>query len=141
MSPVARRLPVALAVALAAGLLWGCAAGSSRGDDRGTPVTVSDVHTVAGRWTGLLEISGRRHEDFIEMTIRPDGSYELHGARTVGVLDAQGRVEPAGGTLRFVGPRAAATGTLYEKEGRRTLVIDGRSERGVRISVRLNPAR
>ena len=30
---------------------------------------------------------------------------------------------------------------VYEKDGRRTLVIDGRSERDVRVNLRLHPAR
>jgi hypothetical protein len=141
MSRALRPLPAVVAVALVAVLLWGCAAGASRGNDHGTAVPVTDVKTVAGRWSGLLEISGRRHEDFVEVTISPGGTYEVHGARTVGILDAQGRVEAAGGTLRFLGSNAATTGTLYEKDGRRTLVIDGRSQRDVRVNLRLHPAR
>jgi hypothetical protein len=140
MSRALRGVPGAVALALVTALLWGCAAGAGQGNGHGTPVTVADVKTVAGRWSGVLEISGRRHEDFVEVMISPEGSYEMRGARTVGVLDAEGRVEAAGGTLRFLGSRAAGTGTLYAKDGRRTLVVEGRSDRGERVSVRLTPA-
>ena len=132
-----RRLAAALPV-LVVVVLAGCAT-AGRATDHGSPVTVSEVGSVAGRWSGLLEISGRRHEDFIEITISPDGAYEVHGARTIGTLDAQGRVDAADGTLRFRGPRAAATGTLYAKEAVRTLVIEGRSARGERVTARLHP--
>lgn len=119
-------------------LLSGCAA-TGGATDHGRPVPVTDVRSVAGRWSGLLEISGRRHEDFVDVTISPDGAYEVHGARTIGTLDARGRVEAVDGTLRFRGERAAATGTLYANEARRTLVIEGRSDRGTRVTARLHP--
>lgn len=127
-----------LAALAVAALLGGCAAASGR-TDHGNPVPITDVRSIAGRWSGLLEIGGRRHEDFVEVTISPDGAYEVHGARTIGTLDARGRVEVAGGTLRFSGDRAAATGTLYATEARRTLVIEGRSDRGARVTARLHP--
>lgn len=141
MSPEARRLTAAVGVMLVAGLLSGCAAGAGGATAHGTPVAVGDIQSVAGRWSGVMELSGRRHEDFVEVVIGPEGTYQMHGARTVGMLEAQGRVEAAGGTLRFEGPRTAATGTLYTKDARRTLVIEGRSERGGRVTLRLHPAR
>ena len=138
-----RRRPAATwhAAIGALAVLWlaGCAAGAGHGTDPGSRVPVADVGSIAGRWSGLLEISGRRHEDFVEMTINPDGTYRMHGARTIGTLDGQGRVEASGGTLRFQGPRATATGTVYERDARRTLVIEGRSERGERVTARLGP--
>jgi hypothetical protein len=117
-------------------LLTGCAP-TGGATDHGSPVTVTDVRIVAGHWSGLLEISGRRQEDFVELTISPEGTYEMRGARTIGELDAKGRVEAAGGSLQFRGPRATATGTLYATETRRTLVIEGRSERGEGVTARL----
>jgi hypothetical protein len=61
----------------------------------------------------------------------------MHGARTIGELEAQGGVEATGGTLQFRGRRGTATGTLYATETRRTLVIEGRSERGESVTARL----
>lgn len=127
---------VMLGALVVVALLTGCAP-TGGATDHGSPVTVTDVRSVAGHWSGLLEISGRRQEDFVELTISPDGTYEMHGARTIGELDAKGRVAATGGTLQFRGPRATATGTLYATETRRTLVIEGRSERGERVTARL----
>lgn len=129
------------ALLLAAALLSGCA---GRGDGTtadGRPVAVTDARTIAGRWAGLFDLSGHRQPDFVEMTITPDGTYNVKGFRTVGVLDAQGRVEAADGTLRFRGPRATATGRLYEQGAGRTLVIDAQGEAGNTATLRLTPIR
>jgi hypothetical protein len=127
---------VVLGALVVVALLSGCAP-TGGAADHGSPVTVTDVRSVAGHWSGLLEISGRRQEDFVQLTISPDGTYQMHGARTIGALEAQGRVEATGGILQFRGSRATATGTLYATETRRTLVIEGRSERGERVTARL----
>ena len=50
-------------------------------------------------------------------------------------------VEAVEGTLRFRGPRATATGQLYEQDARRTLVIDAKGDGGNRATIRLNPVR
>jgi hypothetical protein len=131
---------VVLGALVVVALLSGCAP-TGGAADHGSPLTVTDVRSVAGHWSGLLEISGRRQEDFVQLTISPDGAYQMHGARTIGALEAQGRVEATGGTLQFRGSRATATGTLYATETRPTLVIEGRSERGERVTARLRSKR
>jgi len=128
---------VVLGALVVVALLSGCAP-TGGATDRGSPVTVTDVRSVAGHWRGLLEVSGRRQEDFVEVTISPDGTYKMQGARTIGELDAQGRVEATGGILQFRGPRATAKGTLYATATQRTLVIEGRSERGEGVTARLH---
>jgi len=127
------------ALLLAVTLLTGCTTrtGGTTGDARRAAVT--DVRAIAGRWSGLLELPGHRQPEYVEMTIAPDGTYNVKGVRTIGVLDVQGRVEAVDGTLRFRGPRATATGQLYEQDARRTLVIDAKGDGGNRATVRLTP--
>jgi hypothetical protein len=129
------------ALLLGVTLLTGCATGTDGTTGDARPAAVSDVRAIAGRWSGLLELPGRRQPEFVEMTIAPDGTYNVKGVRTIGVLDTQGRVEAVDGTLRFRGPRATATGQLYEQDARRTLGIDAKGAGGNRATVRLSPVR
>jgi hypothetical protein len=82
------QLAVVLGALVVVALLSGCAP-TGGAADHGSPVTVTDVQSVAGHWSGLLEISGRRQEDFVQLTIIPDGTYQMHGARTIGVSRAR----------------------------------------------------
>jgi hypothetical protein len=129
------------ALLLVVTLLTGCATRTDGTTGDARPAAVTDVRAIAGRWSGLLELPGHRQPEFVEMTIAPDGTYNVKGVRTIGVLDVQGRVEAVDGTLRFRGPRATATGQLYEQDARRTLVIDAKGDGGNRATVRLNPVR
>ena len=134
-------LGAATALVIGVTLLAGCAARSDGTARDSRPVAVTDVRTIAGRWSGLLELSGHRQPEFVELTIAPEGTYQVKGARTIGVLDGQGQVAAVDGTLRFQGRRATATGRLYERDARRTLVIDATAESGDRATLRLDPMR
>jgi hypothetical protein len=105
-------------------------------------VAVSDVGSVAGKWSGLMELEGGGdREDFVEMTIERDGAYRASGARTIGLMDGKGKVVVADGKLRLDGDKGArATGTLYERSPERSLVVVGALPSGRRFSVRLKPA-
>ena len=95
----------------------GCGTGaSSTSTGLATAVTVSSTSAVTGKWAGLLELKGGGdREDFVELTIDPDGTYRRGASRTVGLMDAKGKVAVAEGKIRLEGERGGrATGTLYE---------------------------
>ena len=57
-------------------VLTACAAGGGA-TSPGTPVTITDVKTVAGRWEGLMSPeTGRERDDFIEVAIGENRTYE-----------------------------------------------------------------
>ena len=123
----------------------GCASGaSSTSAGSATAVAVSDTSAVAGKWTGLMELEGGgSREDFIELTIDRDGTYQAGASRTIGLMDAKGKVTVADGKIRLQGDAGAqATGTLYERAPAtdRSLVIVGAAPNGRRFSVRLRPS-
>ena len=126
-----RRLSVVMAVFVAA-----CATGGGRGVS--TPIT--DLQSIAGRWQGLLDGPSGQQEDFIDVVFNPDGTYHGTGSRTIGVLDASGRAQVQNGRLQLTGEKGATgTGTLFDKDGRRTLIVEMTGPTGKQSSARLSP--
>jgi hypothetical protein len=118
-------------------LLTGCATATD-----GTAVAVTDIASVAGRWVGLLEKAGSEdREDFVELTIDKRGVYRAVAVRTVGVMDAQGRMDVVGGgRMRFKGNSGAqGTATLHSQpaQPQRVLVVEGVTATGRHFHARL----
>jgi hypothetical protein len=127
---------VGLAVVLTACATGGAARGL------GAPMAITDVTMVTGRWEGLMSPeTGRERDDFIEVTLAGNRTYEAKTTRTVGVIDARGTYELRDGKLLFQGERSTGTGTLWEKDGRRVLSVAVTTKEGLRYSARLQPTR
>jgi hypothetical protein len=125
--------------ALVLALVFALSACASGGSGRGAQVPIRDVQSIAGRWSGILEASGRRQDDFIDVTLNGDGTYQAEGARTIGVLEGHGRLEVDQGRLRVTGERSTGLGTLFENDGKRTLVIQIVTANGGQFTARLTP--
>jgi hypothetical protein len=122
-------------------VLTACAAGGGA-NNLGTPVTITDVKMVAGRWDGLMSPeTGRERDDFIEVTLGVDRTYEAKSSRTIGAMDARGTYQISDGKVLFQGQRSTGTGTLWEKDGRRVLIVAVTTNEGLRYSARLSPKR
>jgi hypothetical protein len=132
----------ALGLALLIGL-GGCA--SAGGSATPTPVAVSAVESVAGKWAGLLTIAGGRdREDFVEVAVDGNGTYRASTARTIGLLDTQGTVTASGGRLIVKGASGGqGTAVLYAQPPpeQRLLVINGTAADGRSYTLRLHPQR
>jgi len=125
------RLSVVMAVFVAA-----CATGGGRGVS--TPIP--DLQSITGRWQGLLDGPSSGQDDFIEVVFNPDGTYRGTGSRTIGVFDASGRAQVQNGRLQLTGEKGATgSGTLFDKDGRRTLVVEMTGPTGKQFSARLTP--
>ena len=101
---------------------------------------------VAGRWSGILygRPGGQRGEDWVEFAVHADGTYTLASARTIGVFEGSGRVSLADGRLIAEGEKARATFTLYQRDHKRFLRVDGSMASGQRlqaVSIRPHSAR
>jgi len=81
-----------------------------------TPVAVSDVKSVAGTWKGTVYQSGVA-PDYVTLTIREDGSYDLVSAQTVGASRGRGKMVVDGGRLRIEGEKGHGVGTLLRNPG------------------------
>src|SRR5215468_985923 len=93
----------ALWLAIVLGLA-GCAGNGSA--TATAPLPITDIASIAGKWVGLLEIAGSRdRQDYVEVTIAGDGTYRAASARTIGVMDARGKITLSDGKLLIQGER------------------------------------
>ena len=132
-------LSVALLLALLGSSFVGCAGPTSQ-----TPsveVPLANAGAVAGTWAGTIRRNPAAEDDWVELTIKDDGSYQVKSFRTIGVLLGRGQLTASGGKLISETPRARATYTLYEADGKRMLRVDGTLENKVPFSGQLSPAK
>jgi hypothetical protein len=103
--PVCSALAVGVIVGLAVSLI-GCA---SIGPV--TPVAVSDVKSLSGRWEGTVYLPGSERDD-VTLTIRDDGSYDVLSKRGLGVSSGRGHIVISDGRLIIEGQRGRGVGTV-----------------------------
>ncbi len=108
-----------------------------------TPVAIADFRAVAGRWAGPVSglASRRTDEDWVELAIADDGSYDFGIARNIGMFAGKGRFTLDDGKLIMAGERGRATYALYEGGGRRDLRANGVLANGTPMSAELTPKR
>jgi hypothetical protein len=142
------RLPLVAAAVLAVALLAlaGCAKpATSSAPVALAPVPIANFMSVAGTWEGLVRgVPARgssREDDFVDVVITPDGTYDFGIYRTVGMFGGTGKLAIENGLLVVRGERGSATLTLLEGGGRRVLRADGLMRNGVRLSADLTPRR
>ena len=120
----------------------GCAGSSTTST---APVAVTDVSSVAGKWVGLLSITGGRdREDYVEVVVDANGAFRASAARTIGVLDTKGTITASGGRLHIKGDSGGqGTATLYTQPppDQRMLVVNGTASDGRTYILRLHPQR
>jgi hypothetical protein len=115
-------------LALVATLAISCA--TARGP-AWTPVPITEVGSVSGKWSGiLLRDPPDRRDDWLEMTIVPDGTYQVKSYRLIGAMTGSGRFTLADGKLSSKGPRSTITGTLYTAENKRMLRMEATTPEG-----------
>lgn len=106
------------------------------------PVAIDSFQSVAGQWAGVMIRTPRsREEDWIRVTIQPDGRYEFASYRTIGVLSGHGQFTLADGRLAVKTERGTATGTLWMAESRRMLRFAGQLEDGMHYTAEVTPAK
>jgi hypothetical protein len=97
-----------------------------------TPVPIPNLASVSGKWAGvLLRDPTDRRDDWLELTIAPDGSFQAKSYRLIGAMTGSGQFTLADGKLNAKSPRATTTGTLYEAEGQRMLRIEAVTPEGL----------
>lgn len=126
-----------LLLALVATILAACA---GRGPtDALTPVPITDFKMVAGNWEGPVSGISAKHDDWVELTITPDGKYDFGVYRTIGVFGGTGTLKLSGGTVQLFGERGSATHTLYQSGAKRILQVQAVLSDGRQLSATLSP--
>jgi hypothetical protein len=105
-------------------------------------VAIDSFQSVAGKWAGVMIRTPRsREEDWIRVTIQPDGRYEFASYRTIGVLSGHGQFTLADGKLAVKTERGTAMGTLWMADDRRMLRFAGVLEDGMQYTAEVTPAK
>ena len=94
-----------------AGTLVGCA-----GVGPVTPVAVSDIKAVTGTWKGIVYSKSEFEPDYLTLTIREDGSYDLVSRQAIGESRGRGKIVLSGGRLIMEGERGRGVGTLMRNQ-------------------------
>lgn len=81
-----------------------------------TSVAVSDVKSVAGTWKGVVYQSGSE-PDYVTLTIREDGSYDVVSRQTIGASRGKGQIVIREGRLILQGQKGRGVGTLLSSHG------------------------
>src|SRR5262245_39074502 len=106
-----------------------------------TPVPIGDIASVSGKWSGtLMRQPPDRRDDWLELTIAPDGSFEARSVRLIGTMAGKGRFTLADGKLIAKNPTFSITGTLLAAENRRMLRLDATSSEGIVFRSNATPA-
>jgi hypothetical protein len=79
------------------------------------PVVVSDVKSVAGTWQGVVYEPGSE-PDYVELTIREDGSYNLVSRQAIRASRGRGKIVLSGGRLIMEGERGRGVVTLMRNQ-------------------------
>ena len=100
-----------------------------------------NLEDLAGIWSGVAT-HGQR-DDYVELRIRGDGTYEMTSARQIGVFRGQGVLVPADGgyELRGDSGRTGALEIARDPSGRPVLRLDATIHGGQRVSANLRRAR
>ena len=117
-----------------AAILAGCA-GSQASRPPDTSVPITSIDAIKGKWAGVIDRS--RSEDFIEVTIRDDASYQITSARTVGGFQGKGQLTLRDGKAFAENPGVQSTYRLIDRGGKPVLRLDVVETNGLRYGTDL----
>ena len=132
-----KRAHAPLLLALVSAMLAACAGMGTTGPSTAVPIT--DFKMVAGKWGGLVTGISPQHDDWVDVTIAPDGKYDFGIYRTVGAFSGTGTFTLSDGKLQARGERGTTSYTLYQSGAKRTLQVQGVLSDGRQVSAKLNP--
>jgi hypothetical protein len=115
-----------------------CAGPQTSSGGPGVTVPITDVKTVAGTWAGLASREAGGQDDWLEIRLHENGTFEAFSARQIGAFIGKGTLTLNGGRITAVGPRGSAVLTLYNRQGP-VLVVDFRDVNGIQYSAELRP--
>ena len=128
-------------LAIIAGIVLACA--SPQPARSRSAIPIDNIDAVVGKWAGIAVRSpAQRRDDWVELTIKPDRSYEATSARQVGMFVGNGTLTLRDGAMVSETDRGKAIYRLYQAaDGSRILVVEADLGDGRRYDVELTPAR
>ncbi|HEX6531566.1 MAG TPA: hypothetical protein VF019_03005 [Nitrospira sp.] len=106
------------------------------------PVQITDLSSVAGKWSGLIRVvPHQRRDDWMTVTIGPDGAYQFSSLRTIGVFSGHGQFTLNDGKLSSKSERGTVEAVLYQSGSQRMLNAKGRAADGTEYTAEVKPAK
>jgi hypothetical protein len=124
------------ATLVAAVILGGCA-GSQASRPPDTSVPITSIDAIKGKWAGIVDRSPSRSEDFIQVTIGDDASYQVTSARTAGGFQGKGQLTLRDGQAFAETQNSKSTWRLIDRGGKRVLRLDVVETNGLRYGTDL----
>jgi hypothetical protein len=131
-----------------AGLLCAVISHGCETTDRPQPVPqwvqvpITDPSDVAGKWDGLMRrIPPDRRDDWVTVSIAPDGRYEFSSLRTIGIFTGHGDFALHDGKLLSKSERGTVEAVLYRAGDQRMLKAKGRAADGTEYTAEVKPAK
>jgi hypothetical protein len=105
-------------------------------------IPIADLPSVSGKWDGLMRrIPHERRDDWVTVTIAPDGRYEFSSLRTIGVFTGRGVFALDEGKLHSKSERGEVEAVLYEAGSQRMLKAKGRAADGTEYTAEVKPVK
>ena len=114
-----------------------------------TRLAITDLKSLVGTWEGLGQgpssgsVLGGHSADWVEFTIKENGTYEARSYREIGVFRGTGTLTLSDNALHYTSDRSRGVLYLvYDQGGRRVLRLHGQLlSGGGAVSAELTPAR
>jgi hypothetical protein len=86
----------------------------------------ADLDALVGTWGGVVRGVKTVDQDWVEMTIAPDGGYEAVSYRQIGVFRSHGQIQSDGERLRYVSEKGQGSLQLGQRaDGTPVLKLSG----------------
>jgi hypothetical protein len=122
------------------GISYGCGTMERSEQPQWVQVPIADLPSVAGKWDGLMHrMPPERRDDWVTVTIAPDGRYEFSSLRTIGVFTGHGVFGLDEGKLHAKSERGELQAILYEAGPQRMLKAKGRATDGTEYTAEVKP--
>jgi hypothetical protein len=105
-----------------------------------TPVAVSDIKTVTGTWKGVVYRKSEFEPDYVTLTIREDGSYDVVSAQEpIGTSRGRGKIVINEGRLIIEGEKGRGVGrVLRDSAGNLMMEVDATMSDNSTLSAKLS---
>jgi hypothetical protein len=137
-----RRLPhlaLPVLVVLTMTALLGCAGGPPAPST--VPVAIVDFKTVAGKWSGLYsrDTTSSSREDWVNLAINEDGTFEFGSFRQVGALHGKGKLTLRDGKLYGQSDKGGTfVSSLFDRGGKPLLKVAAQDAAGMSYTAELS---
>jgi hypothetical protein len=127
---------------LVCALLNGCHTAERPQAPQWVQVPIAGLSDVAGKWDGLIRVvPHQRRDDWVTVTIAPDGTYEFSSLRTIGVFNGRGEFALNDGKLFSKSERGTIEAALYQSGTQRLLKAKGRAADGTEYTAEVKPGK